>query len=190
MLLYKYLGRKMKTLILLCCVIMAGCTHMPSTDSPPIQQKSLESILLSSYLGNRHPAYTKSGTIDELAQFKQLERFYIQLVEPKKWIYTRDNLALIFFFSTYAAQVNNAAFNEYLSTDLKIIVDKEPELFAKTLSELSFSVKPVCDRLGADGESSDGATPSRNTLQGIIMTVFEKSLNDQDFATCKTSFSN
>ncbi|ACR13771.1 hypothetical protein TERTU_4114 [Teredinibacter turnerae T7901] len=77
--------------------------------------------MLNSYLGNGHPAYTHNGSSDELAQFKLLERFYIQLVEPINGVYTRNNLALIFFFSLYAVHKHNAEFNEYVSSGLEII---------------------------------------------------------------------
>lgn len=180
----------MKILILLFCLSTAGCASTSSKVAPEPVKDSLESILLSSYLGNKHPAYTHNGSIDELAQFKQLEHFYIQLVEPEDSVYTRDNLALIFFFSLYSAHKNNAAFNEYLSSDLKIIASTAPELFAKTLSELDFTINPVCTCLGNDSDNSNDTEPNRQTLENIIQKTFKNYLSEQSFNKCSAAFSN
>ncbi|WP_339066151.1 hypothetical protein [Teredinibacter turnerae] len=178
----------MKKFILLLFLFATGCTSTPSKVHQERARYSQESILLNSYLGNEHPAYTHNGSNDELAQFKLLERFYIQLVEPINGVYTRDNLALIFFFSLYAVHKNNAAFNEYLSSDLKIIAYSEPELFAATLSELDFSISAVCSRLGDESENSDGAEPRREVLENIIVKIFKKTLSEQEFNACNTAF--
>jgi len=80
--------------------------------------------------------------------------------------------------------------NEYLSSDLKIIAYAAPELFAKTLSELDFSISSVCGRLGDGSENSSDTKLSRKTLKNIIMKKFRKHLSEHDFNTCNTDFSN
>lgn len=89
----------MKKFILLPFLFATGCTSRLSKVSQERARYSQKSIFLNSYLGNGHPAYTHNGSSDELAQFKLLERFYIQLVEPINGVYTRDNLTLMFLFS-------------------------------------------------------------------------------------------
>ncbi|WP_019601023.1 hypothetical protein [Teredinibacter turnerae] len=88
----------MKKFILLLFLFSVGCASTPSKVNQERARYSQETIFLNSYLGNEHPAYTHNGSNDELAQFKLLARFYIQLVEPINGVYTHDNLMLIFFF--------------------------------------------------------------------------------------------
>jgi len=177
----------MKVLLFVLLLMTACSQSMPKNESAAAQPYKQESILLRSYLGNSHPAYSDAGVVDELAQFKKLEQFYIQLVEPADKQYTRDSIALIFFYALYAEQTNNAAFNEYLASDLKQVFSTSPELFAQTLAQLPLAIAPVCSRLGAKAEPTGGDTSSEKMFSTKLNRVLEDALGEKGYTICRAA---
>lgn len=149
----------------------------------------LESILLHAYLGLSHPLNietlaTGEEYVDELKEFKQLEKLYMLNVEPASGSFSKKNLAILMFFAAYASDRNNAAFNEYLAADLTPVFKEVPERFLSQLANIPSVTEMVCDRLAAYYSSEAAESKDINEFVARYKSQFQSYLTADQYKIC------
>lgn len=186
----------MKYIILFSFICLSACSSLDASE----KSSSIENqyyILLSSLLNvneSRHIYIDEHGKKqpDSLKAFKELERVYIENIEPdlSNNKFTPERLKIIMFFSFYSHEKNSAAFQEYLAADLAPIYNNNKETFVQILKELPFLIQSNCNRLNAYfGHEGNNA----NKKPGFITKnkqSFSNYLNSDELSLCFSNFND
>ncbi|WP_221796512.1 hypothetical protein [Oceanobacter mangrovi] len=135
-------------------------------------------------------AYLNQLPDNELKTFKQLESIYLSLLQkdnPPGQL-NEDDIKLILLFARYSNDHNNAAFQEYLRSDLLPVYQHNEKQFMKVLKDLPFFLTTACDffnsHFGFEETGSEGKPAFiRNLKQNL-----EKDFNSSDTDSCLSEF--
>ena len=181
-------------LILASLMLITSCQKTLLADSEPNNYSDYE-LILSALLEENQKRFTykdSSGKnrFDELKEFKALESIYIQNIEPVKGSskLTNKQIKTIMFFAFYAKEINSAAFQEYLASDLLPLYLKNKNIFLTVLNNKPFLIDANCSRLNAYFSFEDQQTISRSNFIKLNKAIFSKVLNADNFKRCFQHF--
>ncbi len=185
------MAKFMKHTIIICLFLLAACSNLKASESSADEY----TILLSSLLGTDKERFTftdKNGNkqIDSLARFKELEKVYINNINPDlaNNKFSNKRLKIVMLYSFYSFVKKSAAFQEYLAADLMPIYIRNSADFLKVLNELPFLIEANCNRLNAYFGFEGKNTDKKPTFVKQHANQFKKYLNTDQYELCIRSF--
>ena len=183
-----------KYIILSGFIFLSACSSHDASENPSSIDNEYY-ILLSSLLNVNEGRYfyiDEHGVkkSDSLKVFKELERVYIENIEPDlpNNKFTPERLKIIMFFSFYSHERSSAGFQEYLAADLLPIFNNNKETFVLILKELPFLIQSNCNRLNEYfGHEGNNANKKPDFITNNKQ-LFSDYLNSDELRLCFSNF--